>query len=181
VQYFCCGDTLTAITPAGVSVSFSTQFWGNTLNFGAGGYLFASQQETDIVTIMVDSSVQPGTYTVTLSVYAGGITHNISITLVVPTFQLTGNPSSISFKQSFSASTTITVTSLNGYSGIIIFSGTVSAPGLICLLTPASVTLGTSATATLTCQGTKGSYTVTITGANNSMSHSVSILVTVNP
>jgi hypothetical protein len=97
----------------------------------------------------------------------------------VPSFSLTADPSSFTFTSHSSGTSTITVTSINGYTGTILFSGTVSTPGLTCLLTPASATLGSSATASLTCQGSAGSYVVTVIGTNNSMSHSVSINVTV--
>src|SRR5207245_4914701 len=50
-------------------------------------------------------------------------------------------------------------------------------PGLTCTLPPMSVTR--SVTSTLSCNGTNGSYNVTVTGISASLSHSASVTFTI--
>ncbi len=178
--YQCCGASITATAPQGITVAYSDPSGGNELTNDYTGFIFGNQTYSLTETVLVDSSVLPGTYTVTFTASAGGGSHSLSITVIVRSFTLSANPSSITFKHTVTGSTTITVTSINGYVGTITLSEVVGGPaGLTCVLSPTSVTLGTSATANLTCQGSAGTYTVSIIGSNKSESHLVNVSVTV--
>jgi len=77
-----------------------------------------------------------------------------------------------------SAISTITITAANHFNGLVSLTDTAQS-GLVCgSINPTSVT--GSGTATLSCTATiAGNYTLTLTGTNGALSHSASILVSV--
>jgi hypothetical protein len=139
------------------------------------------------------SSNTPGTYTVGVTGTIGSITHSTSFTATIltpPQFTLSANPSSISMNQYTCWPSTVTVSSLNGFSGTVTlqastslaasFSGCWGAAGP----TTVSVSPSTPGTATLTfnsCSAAAGSYPTTVTGTSSSPSYTTqtSISVTV--
>jgi len=105
-----------------------------------------------------------------------------------PNFQITASPGSLTISASNSATSTITLTSMNGLSGTINLAATISPvvpTGPQTSLNPSSVTVisGGSGTALLTVATTtataNGGYIVTVTGTKNSVSNSVQISVTI--
>ncbi len=121
------------------------------------------------------SSTAAGTYAVTITGTSGSLTHSTTATFtfaVVPDFTITAS-TPLSVNAGRSASSTITLTALNGFTGDVALSDPPPS-GLTCgAITPSSLTLPTSpATATISCSATAaGSYTVTITGTGSSGSH----------
>ena len=103
-----------------------------------------------------------------------------------PNFAITPNPASLAFVQGSSSSSTITLTSQNGFSGTINLSARVSPTGPSASLNPTSVTIssGASQTSTLSVNSTAstpaGSYTITVTGTNGTLSHTTTVSVTIN-
>ncbi len=116
-------------------------------------------------------------------------------------FTISANPTSLSIPRRQSATSTITLTSVNGFSGTVSLNATVYAnPGMCspprdpCFvpnqptasLSPTNVTLSSGGTGTsrltVTTRNTTptGSYTVIVTATSGSLSHSVSISVTVS-
>ena len=110
-----------------------------------------------------------------------------------PDFQIAANPSSLSIPQGSNANGTITVSSVNSFSGTIILSATVSPSGPQASLNPSSVTLtsGGSASSTLTVSTTastsgysstpvsQGSYAINVTASSGSLSHFNPVSLTV--
>jgi uncharacterized membrane protein len=107
-----------------------------------------------------------------------------------PDFTLSASPSSLTIIKGQSASSAITLTSLNGFAGTVTLSASISpstkkAP--VATLTPTSITLvsGGTGTATLlvsTGGGTAtGTYTVTITATSGSLTRTTTVTVTVLP
>src|SRR5207249_182231 len=99
-------------------------------------------------------------------------------------FTISASPSSLSVYQGSSGSTTITLSSVNGFSGTVSLSS--SAPsGLSVSSSPSSCTVPSngscSSTSTISAAPSMatGTYTVTVTGTSGSLVHSVSISVTV--
>ena len=106
-----------------------------------------------------------------------------------PDFGLSANPTSLSFLQGSSATSTITVTGQNRFNGTISLSASVSPSGPSTTLKPPSVTISSTnpqQTSTLSINSTisnpTGTYTITVTGTNGTLgpSHMTSISVTVN-
>lgn len=117
-----------------------------------------------------------------------------------PDFAMSASPTSLSIPHRQSGSATITLTTINGFSGTVSLNATVEASPSMChpivipcilpnqptaSLSPTSVTLtsGGSATSTLTIRTVNttptGTYTVVVMGTSGSQSHSISITVTV--
>src|SRR5438309_3044673 len=108
-----------------------------------------------------------------------------------PDFGISATPASLSLHIGSSGTSTITLTSLNGFAGTIGLSTSIACSGL-CLvyptasLNPTSVTLtaGGSGVSTLTVATsvltTLGTYTITITATSGSITHTVTVTVTVH-
>jgi len=135
------------------------------------------------------SATAAGTYTVTVSGTSGALSHTTSVVTVTvtlpppPDFSISASRPSMSIQAGDNAASTITFTSLNGFTGIVSTSVVVSPSGPQASLNPTSLTLGASGASTLTIAvpvstGT-GPYTVTVTGTNGSTSHTTTIAVTV--
>ncbi len=94
------------------------------------------------------------------------VTHSVNVVLTVNDFTVTANPTSVKIPSGQIAYSTITVTSVNGFSGTIYYSGnypSAATTGIACNLQPDPVTLSatvTSVASTLSCNGTPGSYTI---------------------
>ena len=97
-----------------------------------------------------------------------------------PDFAISAKPSNITIVAGSTGNSTITVTGYK-FTGSVNLTPSIVPTGLSCTLNPDTVVLGTSAAPTLTCSGSEGSYNVTVTGTSGSISHSVSILATVQP
>ncbi len=105
-----------------------------------------------------------------------------------PTFKLSASPASLTILKPASASTTITVTSINGFSGTITLSATISpsvkhGPALSLSATVVSITPGSTSTSTLSV-GTIGStpvgtYGITVVGTGGAQSVSLQVPVSV--
>ncbi len=97
-----------------------------------------------------------------------------------PTYTLSASPSSVSVTQGASASTTITVNPIGGFTGSV----TLSASGLPSGVTAAFGTNPTSATSSLTftasATAATGTSTVTVTGVSGSITQTTSVNLTVN-
>jgi hypothetical protein len=99
-----------------------------------------------------------------------------------PDFSLTTTPSSLSIQAGTCATKTITVTSLNGFSGVVTLSSftSPSSPGVAETITPTSVVLASNSSATATktvCASASAPaecQTETIVGTSGSFSHAVS-------
>ncbi len=122
-----------------------------------------------------------GTYTVTVTGTSGSLSHPATITYNVQDFAVAGSPTSVPVLSGTSGTSTIAVSTVNGFTGTISLAATVSpSTELTCTLSPTSVPLGTSGTSTLSCSGSFGTYTVTVTGTSGSLSHSATVTYTVN-
>jgi len=117
-----------------------------------------------------------GSYTITVIGQSGQITHSVSIPIIVTSgscFSISASPSSVSVPVGTNGYSTISVNSFNSFSGTVTLSTTVSQQGLNCGLSPTS--LSGSGSSTLTCAGSLGSYSVTVTGTSGPLTHSVTL------
>src|SRR5438552_3338704 len=142
---------------------------------------------TSTVIVSTSASTPGGTYTVTVNGTSGSTTNTttVLVTVTVPDFSITSSPASLSVIQGVSSnSSTITLTSLNGFSGAITLGSTVSQAGLNLSFNPASVTIssGGSGTSTMTVSTSTtppGFYTATINGTSGSATNMTTVNITV--
>ncbi|MGH9643957.1 MAG: hypothetical protein ACRD3Q_16235 [Terriglobales bacterium] len=104
-----------------------------------------------------------------------------------PDFTVAANPSSLTISQGGNGTSTITVTSLNGFNSATTLSASGLPSGVTAAFSPNPVTPpangNVTSTLTLTASSTAatGTVTVTITGTSGSLTHSTTITLTVNP
>jgi hypothetical protein len=103
-----------------------------------------------------------------------------------PDFSIAANPSSLTITQGSNGTSTITITSLNGFnsattlSAIGLPSGVTAAFSTNPVTPPANGTASSTLTLTASGTATTGAATVTITGVSGSTTHSTTIALTVN-
>jgi hypothetical protein len=104
-----------------------------------------------------------------------------------PDFTIAASPSSLSIVQGASGTSTVTVTSVNGFASAVGLSCTGLPAGVTCSFNPGSVTPAAngSATSTLTvsvsASTAASSYSFQVTGTSGSLSHGAPISLTVTP
>ena len=144
---------------------------------------------TSTMNVTASTSTPPGTYTITITGTSGSSSHTTTVSLTVnaaatPNFSLSASPTSVTVIQGNSGTSTITVTPQNGFTGTVNFNPPSGAPsGATGSLNPTSVTSGSgSSTLTITTSTSTapGTYTITVTGVSGSLSHTTTVILTVN-
>jgi phosphoesterase family protein len=179
-------------SPTGPTITLSP----TTVTLTSGG--------TGTSVLSVTSSTA-GDYTVMVTGTTGSLSHRATVTVQVVDFSITANPSIITSPIGTNATSTITLTSINGYNGTINLSATVfnpeipgsgfgggrarlemlppsTLPGVLLSSTMIVVSAGGSGQSTLTVilsSGVQaGNYTVIVTATQGSLSHNVQPTVT---
>jgi hypothetical protein len=151
-------------TTANISISFQKGCANTSVSGG-------------ICVTVANGSIMPVTETV--------MTATFSNAAAAPDFSIAVNPSSLTITAGICGTSTITLTSINGFTGTVTLAATVSPTGPAATLSTSALTLssGGSATTTLTvCTAPStpaGSYSVAITGTSGSLSHAKIVSVTV--
>src|SRR3989475_104365 len=168
------GTVALTVTPSSNSVSATVS--PSSLTIASGG------SATSILSL---SSNTAGTYTVQVTGASGSLSHSATVTYNVgaaPDFMISTSPTSVRVNAGTAGTSTITITSLNGFNSAVSLTPSVSpSTGLTCNLNPTSVTTpsGGSVTSSLSCSGSAGTYTVTVTGTSGSLSHSAIVTYSV--
>ena len=118
----------------------------------------------------------------------GSISHLVPVTVIVngtsPDFQIASANGSETVSAAGSTTDTISVTSLNGFSGSVSFSCT-GTTGLSCSLSPSPVNASSSVvgTSTLTVNASSSAATgaITVTATSGTLTHTLQILVSISP
>src|SRR5205807_2341601 len=108
--------------------------------------------------------------------------HSATIELLVlePDFSLTASPNSVSFVVNNSATSTIALHSIGGFSGNVNLTATSSPAGLSTSCSPA-ILVGSQSSICTVNSTTISSYTVTFTGTSGNLVHTASVSVEVTP
>jgi hypothetical protein len=155
--------------PSGVTASFSP----------------ASSTSSSVLTLTASSTANTGAATVTVTGTSGSTTAKTTIALTVtpstPGFTLAPSATALSVTQGKTATDTITVTDVNGFTGSV----TLAASGLPSGVTAAFATNPTTSTSVLTftasATATPATSTVTITGTSGSTTATTTVALTVVP
>ena len=139
---------------------------------------------SSVLTFTASSTASTGTATVTIKGTSGSLTATTTVALTVsaaPSFTLRASPTSLTVVQGNSATSTITVTGQNGFSGSV----TLAASGLPSGVTAAFGTNPTTGSSVLTFTASNtastGTATVTIKGTSGSLTATTTVALTVNP
>ena len=161
-----------SVSPAGPTVSLSPT------SVTAGN--------SSTLTVNVGAGVATGAYTVTVTGTEGSATHNttVSVNVTAPhtnDFSISASPTSLTIQQGNSGTSTVSTAVTSGSAGTVSLTASVSPAGPTASLSPTSVTAGGSSTLTVNVGSTQatGTYTVTVTGTEGSVSHSATVSVTV--
>ena len=126
--------------------------------------------------LVAASSAAAGTFSFTVTGKSGSLSSSIVLSLTVtppPSYSVAVSPGSLSLQQGTSVTSTITVTKLYGFSGVV----SLSASGL-----PAGVTASiasTTLTIAATASAAPGNLVVTVTGASGVLTQKATVNVTV--
>jgi|GEM_PF-47825 len=154
--------------PAGVTASFSP----------------ASTTGASTLTLTASSSAAAGAATVTVTGTSGALSHTASISLTVtapavPDFSLAGPNDPLPLAQGTSATSTITVLKVNGFSGTVALSASGLPSGLTVSFSPASTTSTSIITFAASSTATPGLATITVTGTSGTLTHTKTIPVNI--
>jgi len=98
----------------------------------------------------------------------------------LPNFTLTASPNSVAITQGNSGTSTITVNSLNGFSGSVTLSASGLPSGVTAGFSPNPATSTALLTLTTSASATTGTVSLTIGGGSGSLSNTTSLSLTVN-
>lgn len=140
--------------------------------------------QTKSSTLTVTSKTA-GAYSVTVIATSGTIVHTLTIPITIADFTLSASPSTLTVARGSTGTSSISLTSLYGFTGTVKLADTVSPTGLKATLSTTSISLlsGGTSTATLTFSPATttptGSYTITVTATSGSLVHKFTIVVMV--
>jgi len=139
------------------------------------------------------NSTTVGSYSVTVTGTGSSGTHSVIVTVTVarPDFKIALSSSTLTVAPGSSGSVMVTLTSLNGFSGTVSLTSTLSSVGPQVTFSPSSVAVSSSgpsssaASVSAASSGAystpvpQGSYTVNVTGTSGSLVHSATLALTV--
>jgi hypothetical protein len=155
--------------PSGVSIGFTP----TSVTAGSG---------SSTMRVTVPSTATPGNSTVTITGTSGSLVHTATVTLAVQGFSISASPSSQTVVQGGSTTYTASVSSLNGFTGLVSLGASGQPSGVSVSFSPTSVPGSGSSTMTVTVGSTTipGAYTLTISGTSGSLSHSTTVTLVVS-
>jgi len=121
-----------------------------------------------------------GQFVVNVTATNGSLVHSaiVIFDVAVPDYLVVSGPTFVTALAGQIGNSTISVQSINGFTGIVNLSESTS-PGLNCTLSSASITLSAGGTAVLSCRGNAGVYAATVTGTSGARSRFSMISYTV--
>ena len=172
-KYYGANDNLLLTSLNGFSGTISlTYSAASSIDFGFTTRHFKQYS----VTLSSNSSIQvaagfyayaTGNYNLTITGTTGSIVHSITLPVTVlpsPDFSIAASPSSVRLLPGSSAGSTFTVSSVNGYSGLVSISICVNQG---CVGSPVPVTATTSPTSVSLTSGGSASTTINVTALSN--------------
>ena len=163
-----------------VALSASGLPSGATASFNSAS---VSAPGSSTLSILTSSTTPAGSYTITVQGTSGALVHTVSLTLVVtaPDFAVVASPSNVSATQGSSATSTISLSNLNGFNGTVTITASGVPTGTTAKLSRTSLSGTTTATLTLatTTSTPAGAYNVRVTGVSGSLTHVTTVTLSV--
>jgi len=166
-----------------VSLSASGLPSGATANFSPSS---VSGSGSSTLKVSTSSATVAGSFTLTVTGTSGSLTHRAGVMLTVngpakPDFSISATPTSQAVTAGSSTSYTVSIGALNGFSGTVSLSASGLPSGATASLSPTSVSRSGSATLSISTTNatTTGSFTLTVTGTSGSLTHRVSVTLSV--
>jgi hypothetical protein len=138
------------------------------------------------LTVTTAASTTPANYTVTVTGTSGGFAHTTSVSFAVQDFGISALPlSPAAVNPGNAATSTVTVSSINGFLGPVALTCSVSpaeenAPTCSFNQTPVNPGAPSTLTVTAPASAPGGNYTITVTGTSGGDVHSTTVDLTVN-
>jgi subtilase family serine protease len=178
------GSTVT-ITPANgfagsVTLSASGLPSGVTASFNPN-----PTATTSALTLSASATAATGNFTVTISGASGNLTRTTTVSLTVnaapqPDFSLSSSPSTLNVARGSKATSTVSITRLNGFSGNATLSASGLPKGASASFNPNPATTTSTLTVKVNRSVALGTFTVTINGISGSRSHSTTITLSIH-
>jgi len=153
--------------PAGVTASFSP---ASVTGSGASN-----------LTLTVSASATAGTYAISVTGASGSLSHTatVSLTITAPDFTLAASPAAVVVSPGSSATSTITVGALNGFSGSVNLTANGLPSGVTVSFSPASVSgPGNSTLTVVTSANTPAAgFSINVQGVSGSLVHTATVAV----
>jgi hypothetical protein len=149
----------------------SQELWNSTMNAPRDGFGNFAKFVPPLVN---NGKVYVATWSNQVAVYG-------LLSGTAPDFQISASPTTMSVLPGHSASYTVNVAALGGFSSVVNLGISGAPNGVTATLTPSSVTgSGTSTlVVTATTSAPLGSYTLTVTGTSGSVTHSTNVSVSI--
>ncbi len=183
--------TLTGVGGFSGTINLSTNTYGPvsaSVNPNSLSLNSTRPSSTALLTVLVPAGTLPGYYSVTINAGSASIVHNIyfSVQVIGPDFYVSANPGFLSLPQGGSGQSTISVSSLNSFSGYVFLSANIY-PQLSLQFSLSSAVLGLSAggvaNSTLTIQvplnTSPGYYFVNVVASSGQLTRSYGVEVQV--
>jgi hypothetical protein len=132
------------------------------------------------LTVSITSNTPAGSYTLTLTGTSGSLSHSTTVTLVVNAdFSLSASPTSRTIRHGRSTTYTITINTLNGFTGSVNFAVAGLPSGSSGGFSPNPA--ATSSVLTVSTSGaTTGTFTLAISGTGGGKTHTVTVTLVLN-
>ncbi|MGC1606027.1 MAG: galactose oxidase-like domain-containing protein [Candidatus Acidiferrum sp.] len=136
---------------------------------------------TSTLTVSTTTGSAASSSTISATGTSGSLVHSATATLnvVAPDFSVAVSPGTVSVAPGGTATYTVTVAPLNGFTGTVNLSATDLPTGASPTFLPASITTSGTSTLTIITGSTTGSSTLSITGTSGSLTHSTTAILDV--
>jgi hypothetical protein len=160
-----------------LNISMSSSYYGSVYSVSQVSEFDKSSGFLVDINFSVSST---GSFATKFDFEIGMVDNNVWRTSYIPDFDLSADPTSVSVVGNASATSTVTLHRLHGFSATVNLSATTSANDVSCSLSAHSLPMGGPDTSTLSCTGSAGTYTIIVEGNGGYSVHNASITVTVS-